>query len=179
MSNLGWVAAARGDEAGAQRWYERAIAADPTYPHVYRRLADLYYDRKDWPHALEYYRRVLVALPRHFEALIQAGNTARFLHDDATATRYYADAAAARPDSWIPPYNLACLHGSGGRPAEALALLGEAADRGFGSTHLLERNEDFDGVRGDPGWPAVVARVRAAGERGHPAPPALPAAPGR
>src|SRR5262249_4549071 len=74
-SSLGFIAAMRGDEQGAQRWYERAIAADPTYPHVYRRLADLFYDRKDWARALEYYRRVLKTLPRHFEALIQAGNS--------------------------------------------------------------------------------------------------------
>src|SRR5262249_4905801 len=81
MSNLGFIDAARGNDSGAQAWYERALTIDPSYPHVYRRLADLYYDRSDWAHALEYYRRVLAALPKHFEALIQAGNAARFLGD--------------------------------------------------------------------------------------------------
>ena len=78
MSNLGWIAAWRGDVAGAQAWYERALALDPAYPHVHRRIADLYYGRKDWRRALEYYERVLRALPRYFEVLIQTGNAARF-----------------------------------------------------------------------------------------------------
>src|SRR5207249_194763 len=82
-------------------WYERAIAADPTYPHVYRRLADLFYDRKDYEHALDYYRRVLAVLPKHFEVLVQAGNTARFLNDTETAAAYYGQAGRVRPASWI------------------------------------------------------------------------------
>jgi Tfp pilus assembly protein PilF len=46
MSNLGFIDAMRGDENGARLWYEHAISIDPTYPHVYRRLADLFYDRR-------------------------------------------------------------------------------------------------------------------------------------
>src|SRR5262249_25632952 len=159
MSNLGWIEASRGNERGAQDWYERAIALDPTYPHVYRRLADLYYDRKDWSHALEYSRRVLSALPQHFEVLIQAGNSARFQGDTQGAAGYYAAAAGARPDSWIPPYNLACLRALEGKPDDALTLLGQAVDLGFGSTNLLEANEDFATMRELPGWPVLVARA--------------------
>ena len=159
MSNLGWVEAARGNEAGAQAWYERAIAVDPTYPHVYRRLADLYYDRKDWTHALEYYRRVLTALPRFFEVLIQAGNSARFLGDTQTAAAYYGEAASVREDSWIPPYNLACLRALDGDPQAAMVLLGQAVDLGFGGANLLDTNDDFDSLRALPGWPELTARA--------------------
>ena len=60
MSNLGFIAAVRGDEAGAQDVVRAgASPLDPTYPHVHRRLADLFYDRGDYARALEYYRRVL------------------------------------------------------------------------------------------------------------------------
>jgi tetratricopeptide (TPR) repeat protein len=165
MSNLGWVEAARGNQAGAETWYERAIAADPTYPHVYRRLADLYYDRKDWARALEYYRRVLRVLPQHFEVLIQAGNSARFLGDVPAAVAHYAAAGEARSDSWIPPYNLACLRAVNGEPQPALALLGEAVNRGFASTTLLAQNEDLDMLRGGPGWAELVARTQAVAAR--------------
>jgi tetratricopeptide (TPR) repeat protein len=159
MSNLGWIEAARGNEAGAQQWYERAIALDPTYPHVYRRLADLYYDRHDWPHALEYYGRVLAVLPQYFEVLIQAGNSARFENDVPLAAWYYTEAGRARPDSWIPPYNLACLRALSADPNTALALLGQAVDLGFGSTNLLETNEDFDTLHTLPGWQELNARA--------------------
>src|SRR5262249_53205832 len=122
----------------------------------------LYYDRSDWAHALEYYRRVLAALPKHFEALIQAGNAARFLGDEATAAGYYADAGRVRPDSWIPPYNLACLRAINGHPHAALVSLGTAVDRGLGTPSLLEQNEDFTTVRALPGWGELLARARTA-----------------
>jgi Tfp pilus assembly protein PilF len=166
MSNLGWIEATRGNEAGAQDWYERAIALDPSYPHVYRRLADLYYDRQDWPHALEYYRRVLSVLPKYFEVLIQAGNSARFAGDTQAASSDYEEAARARPDSWIPPYNLACLRALEGDQDGALALLVQAVDLGFGSTNLLETNEDFDTLRTHPGWSELHARAEEVARKG-------------
>jgi Tfp pilus assembly protein PilF len=176
MSNLGFLAALRGDAAGAEAWYQRALAADPTYPHVHRRLGDLFYDRKDWARARGYYERVLAVLPGHFEALIQAGNCARFLGDVPGAVRFYGDAERRRPDSWIPPYNLACLHALERDPDAALAALGRAADRGLRSPALLDDNDDFATLRGAPGWSPLVARVRAAAGS---APRAAAAASGR
>ena len=162
MSNLGFVAMVRGDATGAQGWYERAIAVDPSYPHVYRRLADLYYDRHEWTRALEYYGRVLAVLPQHFEALVQAGNCARFQGDTETAARFYAKASDTRPDSWIPPYNLACLRAISGDPEQAMRLLDRVIHLGFTAPQLLDQNEDFASVRARPWWPELVARARAA-----------------
>jgi choline-sulfatase len=162
MGNLGFIDAVRGNDAGAQAWYERAIAIDPIYPHVHRRLADLFYDRKDYARALEYYRRVLAVLPEYFEVLIQAGNTARFMGDVAMATSYYDQAGRVRADSWIPPYNLACLRATHGAAEEALALLDDAATRGLTSRELLDKNDDLDAVRTLAGWPALVERVQTA-----------------
>jgi choline-sulfatase len=160
MSNLGFLEAMRGNDAGAQAWYERAIAVDPIYPHVHRRLADLFYDRGEYARALEYYRRVLAVLPKYFEALVQAGNTARFLGDVRTAAAYYDEAALVRPDSWVPPYNLACLRALNGAPDEALALLGTAVDRGLVVRELLDQNDDLETVRALPGWSALVERAQ-------------------
>jgi Tfp pilus assembly protein PilF len=165
MSNLGFVAAMRGDDAGAQQWYERAITVDPTYPHVHRRLADLFYDRKDWAHALDNYKKALALLPRFFEVLIQAGNTARFQGDVPTATAFYEDARRVRPDSWIPAYNLACLLGTNGDPAQALTLLGQAVDLGLAAPNLLTGNDDFTQVRALPGWSQVLAKAERAAAR--------------
>jgi Tfp pilus assembly protein PilF len=161
MSNLGWIAASRGDDAGAQAWYERALALDPAYPHVHRRLADLYYDRKDWRRALDYYDRVLGALPRYFEVLIQAGNAARFAGDATAAARYYEAAGAARPDSWIPPFNLACLRAVSGESQAALAALDDAVAHGLDRTSLLDGNRDLESLRSLPGWREVRARAQA------------------
>jgi Tfp pilus assembly protein PilF len=167
MGNLGLIAAMRGDEAGARYWYGRATAADPTYPHVNRRLADLFYERKEYARALDSYRRVLETVPEHFEALIQAGNAARFLDDPAEATRYYAAAGTLRPDSWIPPYNLACVQALEGEPDAAMASLGTAVERGLASTALLDDNEDFASLRASADWEVLrqAASNRPATER--------------
>jgi len=164
MSNLGFLEAMRGNDAGAQSWYERAIAVDPIYPHVHRRLADLFYDREDYARALEYYRRVLAVIPTYFEALVQAGNCARFLGDVPTAAAYYDEAERVRPDSWVPPYNLACLRALNGAPDEALVLLGRAVDRGLVAHDLLDQNDDLQTVRTLPGWSALVERAQRSAE---------------
>jgi len=105
---------------------------------------------------------VLAALPQHFAVLIQAGNSARFMDDEETAAAYYAEAGRVRSDSWVPSYNLACLRAVNGQPEPALTLLADAADRGFASTTLLQKNDDFDGLHGRPGWSALMARVEGA-----------------
>jgi len=165
MSNLGMIAVMRNDEAGAQMWYERATAADPTYPHVNRRLADLHYERKDYPRALDYYRRVLETVPEHFEVLVQAGNAARFLGDDAEAARYYAAAAALRDDSWIPPYNLACLQALDGESEAAMASLRASIARGLTDVGLLDGNDDFASLKPLAAWPALKASIPPPGAR--------------
>jgi hypothetical protein len=107
-------------------------------------------------------------LPAHFEALIQAGNTARFMDDLAAAGRYYEEAARVRADSWVPPYNLACLRALGGDPHAAMSLLDEAIQLGFRLPQLLDANEDFTSLRGLPNGP-----------RSSPAPASAPARRGR
>jgi len=94
--------------------------------------------------------------------LIQAGNSARFLRDAATAVGYYEEAGRVRPDSWIPPYNLACLQAIDGDPRAALALLDEATRLGFARVSLLDDNVDFDSVRALPGWEDLRGQVRMA-----------------
>jgi Tfp pilus assembly protein PilF len=172
MATLGFLDAERGDDAGAEAWYRKALAADPTYPHAYRRLADLFYDRKDYRRALGYYDQALATLPRDFVALIQAGNSARFAGDGAAAAARYLEARRVRPDSWIPPYNLACLRALDGRADSALALLHDALDAGLADADLLEQNEDFATLRGRPDWDAVVSDTRRAAERRNAAGPA-------
>jgi hypothetical protein len=104
----------------------------------------------------------LVVLPQHFEVLVQAGNTARFLNDTETAAAYYGEAGRVRPDTWIPPYNLACLRAVNGDPETALALLGKAVDLGFRTATLLDENDDFAALRTRPGWSELVSRAQTA-----------------
>ena len=80
----------------------------------------------------------------------------------ATAAAYYYEADRVRADSWIPPYNLACLRALNGAPADALPLLGDAIERGLASRELLDGNPDLDTVRALPGWQPLLDRFAAA-----------------
>ena len=164
MSNLGMVAALRGDPAGAQEWYRKAAAIDPTFPRVWRRLADLWYERGDFRQALQYYQRTLSEEPDDFQAVLQAGNSARHAGDPTAAARYFSQAERLRPDSWMPPYNLACLRAVQGEPGRAVRLLDLAVHRGFRRPDLLARDADLEKVRSRPDiwscWRRCGARPR-------------------
>jgi arylsulfatase A-like enzyme/Tfp pilus assembly protein PilF len=160
MSNLGMVQSLRGDEKGAQEWYRKAAAVDPSFPRVWRRLGDLYFERGDYRQALESYRRTLKEEPEDFEAVLQAGNSARHVGDPTAAAAYFHQAEKIRPDSWLATYNLACLRAVGGAPAAALELLDAAVRRGFRNPELLEKDADLEAVRKSPQYPALLAKVQ-------------------
>jgi len=101
-------------------------------------------------------------LPDHFEALVQAGNSARYGGDVAVATEYYARARTVRPDSWIPPYNLACVKAVAGDVDTALALVDQAIEAGFRAPKLLDDNDDFASLRASARWPELRERAEAA-----------------
>ena len=60
---LGMVAEEHRDFEQAEEWYRKGIALDPTFPRVYRRLGDLYYERNDFAHAYPNYIKASQLLP--------------------------------------------------------------------------------------------------------------------
>lgn len=161
ISNLGMVALLRGNKEEAEEWYRKAIAADPGFPRVNRRVADLYYERGEFGKALENYRKTLAAEPDDFEAVVQAGNSARHAGDVRTAAAFFARAAKLRPDSWIPVYNQACLAAIQGNAAKSLGLLQGLRGKRFPRVELMEKDPDLGAVRNLPGYGALRAELAA------------------
>ncbi len=56
-------------------------------------------------------------------------------------------------------YDQACLLALAGDPATALATLRRALESGWASARIFE-DDDFDSLRGDPGFEAILAEVR-------------------
>jgi choline-sulfatase len=160
MGNLGFLCALRGDEKGAREWYDKAVAADPGYPRAYRLIADLYYEHGDFSRALDYYRKTLAAGPRDFQALVQAGNSSRRVGDPKGARDFFEAAARLRPDSWIPPYDLACLEAVQGHTVPSITSLEQSLRRGLNDSELLEKDPDLASVRGSPLFQMMLSRVR-------------------
>ena len=152
----------RGNETAARAWYDKALAIDPTFPHAYRRIGDLYYERAEYADALKYYRLALNRLPRDFRSMVQAGNSARFLGDEATARHYFEQATLLRDDTWIATYNLACLSAVRGDKDKAIALLREAVQRGMSMRGIAARDKDLDSLRKLPEFVALAGE-RSAG----------------
>ena len=163
VANLGFIAEARGRAAEARGWYDRATALDPSFPRGKRLSGDLWFEQGDFAKALADYRAVLRARPDDFGALLQAGSCARRLGEPDEAARLFEAARRARPDSWIPPYNLACLEASRGRGEEALSLLlAELPAKGFDDPGLLEEDPDLAPLRSSPRF-AELRRATAGG----------------
>lgn len=57
-------------------------------------------------------------------------------------------------------FNLACAHALSGERDRALQRLGAAVDEGFGPRGTIEGDEDLSSLRGDPGFAAILGRVR-------------------
>jgi arylsulfatase A-like enzyme/Tfp pilus assembly protein PilF len=129
MIHLGFIEMQQGRPDAARQWYDKALVADPAFPRAHLASADLYYLQGDYSNALQSYERTLEALPDHFAALLQAGLCAMKLERYGDAKAFFTRAGELRPDSWMPPYNLACLSAVTGEADTALRQLGIALDK--------------------------------------------------
>jgi tetratricopeptide (TPR) repeat protein len=149
------VALLRGDQDGARAWYDKAVAIDPSFPQVYRRIADVYFDRRQYAEALNYYEKSLERLPRDFRSLLQAGNAARALGQNDLGQKYYLRAQLVRPDSWVPAYNLACLLAATRDTEGALDRLKKAVDNGM-PAQIAMQDKDMLPLRPKPRFAALL-----------------------
>jgi arylsulfatase A-like enzyme/Flp pilus assembly protein TadD len=159
MSNLGLLSLLEGDEKGARAWYEKAMRQDPEFPSVYRRLADLYFERGDFAAGKRWYLQSLKRFARDFRSLIQLGNCCRRLGEKDMAEDYFRKASLLNPQSWIPEYNLACLHALWGKKEAAMAVFKRALGKGFDDAGLARRDPDLKSLRELPAFVSLLAKL--------------------
>jgi tetratricopeptide (TPR) repeat protein len=147
MAGLGFIESLESHDAAAEAWYRKGIAADPSFPRVYRRLGDLYYERGDFRRAYENYTKVIRLVPSDLRAILQTGNCARRMGQPKEAESLFRRAEALRADSWIPTYNRACLYAVTGRADDALQTLTALAARHALAKQLVENDKDLAAVR--------------------------------
>ena len=70
-------------------------------------------------------------------------------------------ALEARPDAFSTFYNVACAYSVLGDRDDALAMLDRAVQQGRGNLEWIEHDPDFDGLRSDARFDAIVNRIRA------------------
>lgn len=64
------------------------------------------------------------------------------------------------PASPVHPYNLACVSALGGKSAEALKALEQAAEKGFEDVSLISTDRDLDSIRSDPAFAKSLDRIK-------------------
>jgi sugar lactone lactonase YvrE len=108
---------------------------------------------------------VPAAAPPPRAALEEASQKARAAHDAKdypSFLRWSARVAELAPRSTRAVYNLACAHALNGQGGQAIALLDKLTRMGVATE--AERDADFDGIRSQPGFQAVLERARALSE---------------
>jgi adenylate cyclase len=96
--------------------------------------------------------------PNDARALI-LGAGALLVEDRARALAWTARAVALAPDEPSVTVNAACGYARLGRKEEALELLAESFGRGYGKRDWIENDPDYESLRDDPRFQAMMARL--------------------
>jgi tetratricopeptide (TPR) repeat protein len=95
---LGQVRQMRGDETGAQQFWEEAVARSPTFVPALRELGQLYLKRREPQKALPWFLRAKEVEPNNSAVLYSLDVTYRYLAQEKTASPSGADKSNHSPD---------------------------------------------------------------------------------
>jgi tetratricopeptide (TPR) repeat protein len=124
------------------------------------------------PDLQEVMQLAMRAIDRHLEIepddgrALQLGAVQAAKLGDARRTEELAERAlAARPNEFATYYNLSCAYAVLGQHERALDLLDHAVQRGRGNLDWIEKDPDFDTLRGQPRFEEIIGRLRTAAAR--------------
>lgn len=106
--------------------------------------------------------RYLQRFPEDEAALGRGAIMSAMVGNEAMAVDYAERAASTRPDGFTGLYNAACTYAILGMKDRAIEMLEQAVRNATGNLAWLENDSDFDNVRDDPRFKAIVERMRAA-----------------
>ena len=158
---------AQGKFEKAIEMYHRAGEVNPEDYQAASLEAFTYRTMKRMDEAKGIYRRSLEAIEKHLElnpndsraiflgatALIDLGQKERALH-------WVQRAEAIDPDDSYLTYGMACFYSRIGDADEAIRYLEKALEVGFAHKEWIEHDSDFDPIRDDPRFKALVDGMR-------------------
>jgi adenylate cyclase len=112
-------------------------------------------------------RRAMQALDRHLATDPQDGRALQLATVQAArlglgdqAREFAERALKVRPDAFSTYYNVACAYSILGDRDEAIGMLDNAVLHGRGNLEWIEHDPDFDALRADPRFEAIINRIR-------------------
>jgi Tfp pilus assembly protein PilF len=165
LADKGLILGHAGQKEAAMTLLGQIEVADPSFASPHRYMAELYFDKPDYPKYLsEWKRTALLTHDQQDLAIVQAaekGFSERGPKGMLEATLelqrsfYKAGSVAA--------YSLALTYARLGKKQEALQYLKIACDSRESAVLALPNQPDFDGLHDDPRYKELVARVRPVG----------------
>jgi serine/threonine protein kinase/tetratricopeptide (TPR) repeat protein len=104
--------------------------------------------------------RQLELNPVDVRALALGANALNLDGQQARALRWSEKAIGLKPDDQSVLINAACVRAQAGLKEEALRLLEDCFSRGWGKRDWIEHDPDYDSLRDDPRFQALLARLR-------------------
>ncbi len=103
--------------------------------------------------------RHLELTPDDARALALGAGALMQLDERDRAVDWARRAQAIDPEDSAVLYNVACVYALGGQADEAIRGLDQAITNGFGHKEWLETDSDYDSIRGDPRFQALLKKL--------------------
>ena len=109
---------------------------------------------------IERAERQLDLVPSDARALSMGGTAFMFEGNLEQAMRWSRRALELHPDDQGVLINAACVRARAGLKDEALSLLERTFSKGYGKRDWIDRDPDYDSIRDDPRFQAMIAKLR-------------------
>lgn len=120
------------------------------------------FQAQDWAAAAEAYKSLTADNPGNGGFWYRLGASYHRLEKYREAIDAFGRARDLGTAAVASAYNMACAHALLGENEQAFVLLAESIDAGFNQLGTIRSDTDLDGLRGDPRFDKLVARVEAA-----------------
>lgn len=144
----------------AIRYYEEAIALNPTLREAYNNLGHLYARQKQLPAAVEQFQAALGVEPNYAVAHNNLGSTYLMLGREAMAIQEFLAAIRIDAHYVTPYYNLGSLYARRGDVDQAISFLTKAMAMEPAVLTWVRQDPDFDRIRSSPAFQRLHIRVR-------------------
>jgi len=104
--------------------------------------------------------RILALNPREIRTLSLGSGALQEAGDMERARAWMQRALEIDPEDLSALFNAACLHTKAGENEQAITLLERALGLGCGKRDWIEHDPDYDPLRGDPRFQAMMARLK-------------------
>ena len=155
--NQGLAYHALQDYARAIGEFGRAIELNPEDAEAYCSRGLAYYKLQEYERAIEEYGRAIELNPEYAMAYNNRGVAYHALQDYARAIEDYGRAIELSPEYATAYYNTACAYALMGEAGEAYEWLEKAIGLDEKYRKLARDDKDFDGIREDERFKALVA----------------------